>query len=171
MSEVFTSVAAAHRWLEDEGYGLTERTLGNHLKDGLCQAERYRNGKVKQITLAQLEKYARMHLVKTLPQGPQLDLKARLIKEQADKIELENAKKRGELINLAEEEQRDAMILAGFRRHLENSAADRLQGLLNDILKTVKDEKLRSEIVARQPGWLQQDLDLLADIFDGFVGV
>jgi len=165
---VFTSIAAAHAWLKQEGYDITDRSVRNHIQEGKLPAEKNRTGKVKSIRLIDLERYAKNHLQKIVA-DPTSD-RDRLVKGQADKVEIENKIKLGKLIDRETEEQRDAAILSGFRQHLETSAPDRLQGILADILKLIDDGNLRAAIIARQPGWLEQDMDMLADIFDEFEG-
>ena len=163
------SIPAAHAWLTAAGYAITERSVRNHVDQGMLPAKRSRNGRVEQIRILDLERYARQHLQRqTVAEIG--DDKARLIKQQADKLELENDLKRGRYLDKAEEEQRDAAILAGFRRHLETAAPDRLQSLLAEIAKDL-DEKTRARLVARQPEWLQADMDYLAGVFDRFEGV
>jgi hypothetical protein len=85
----------------------------------------------------------------------------------------------GRILYVDEEEQRDAKIFAGFRRHQENSAPERVQRNTSAILalvdEVVHDEdqraKVHSLVAARQPELIQRDLDFLADMFDQFKGV
>jgi len=162
-----SSIPAAHAWLVAQGYELTERSVRNHVEQGLLPAEKSRNGKVKQIRLLDLERYAKSHLQrKENDEGAD---RARLIKAQAEKIELENDAKRGKYLDRAEEEQRDAAVLAAFRRHLENAAPDRLQAIIAQVGKLV-DAETRNKIAARQPEWLQKDMDFMAKMFDRFGG-
>jgi hypothetical protein len=161
------SIPAAHRWLTEHGYDVTERTVRNHVDQGLLPAERSRGGKVKAIREIDLERYAKNNLTRNQPE--QGDDRTRLIRAQADEREFNLALKRGQYLDREEEEQRDAAVLAGLRRHLESAAPDRLQGILATI-STLVDEDTRAAIVARTPEWLQQDLDVLADIFDQFEG-
>lgn len=164
-----SSIPKAHTWLEEQGYNITERSVRNHVKQGLLPAERSKNGRVKAIRMIDLERYAKQHLAGGNNQAE--DSRAELIGLQADKLRLENDLKRGKYLLREEEEQRDAAILSGLRRHFETAAPDRLQAILADILKLVDSEALRTAIVARQPEWLQRDMDLLADAFDEFHGV
>ena len=165
---ILTSISEAHSWLIDSGYDITERSVLNHVRDGKLPAEKSRNNKVKAIRLIDLERYAKNHLQKISGTDDDRD---QLRKEQIRKLQLENDAKEGKFLNREEEEQRDAAILAGFRRHLEASAPDRLQGIIAEILKLIDDGNIRAAIVARQPAWLERDMDQLADIFDGFEGV
>jgi len=160
------NIPAAHAWLIENGYDITERSVRNHAKAGMLPAERTRNGKIKQIRIKDLDRYARQHLERT--DAPSDD-KARLLKAQADKLEIENDIKRGRYLDRAEEEQRDAAILASFRQHLERSAPDRLQSLLAEVGQHI-DATARAKINALQPQWLQRDLDSLAGMFDSFQG-
>ncbi len=166
--DTLDSIPAAHAWLQEEGYEITERSVRNHVQLGNLPAERSRNGKVKSIRLIDLKRYAKNHLQQA-DGSDQSDNRARLIKEQADKLELENDIKRGKYLDRAEEEQRDAAVLAAFRRHIEGSAPDRIQGFIAEIGKVIGDEA-RPMLVARQPEWLQQDMDFLSRMFDGFRG-
>jgi len=163
-----TSIPQAHNWLIDQGYDITERTVRNHVAGGMLPATRSRGGKVQEIRILDLENYAKNHLERAT--GEEEDARTRNIRLQGDARELDLAIKRGQFIDKDEEEQRDAAILSGLRRHLETSAPDRLQAILAEISKLVDDEALRSLIVARQPEWLQRDMDTLADIFDQFEG-
>lgn len=161
------SIAAAHAWLQAAGYNLTERSVRNHIDVGMLPARRAKNGKVEAIRMQDLERYARTHLAKNEP-DPGND-RDRLLKAQADKIELENDLKRGRYLDAAEEEQRDAAVLSAFRRHLEAAAADRLADQISTIIKELPKDQ-RNKITALQPAWLQQDLDFLATMFDQFQG-
>lgn len=168
--QTLSSIPAAHAWLTAQGYEITERSVRNHVDAGMLPAEKSRNGKIKQIRMLDLERYAKNHLQKA--SAIETDgHRTRMIKEQADKLELENNIKRGKYLDREAEEQRDAAILSGLRRNIENAAPDRLQAILAEILKLIEDQSLRAAIVARQPEWLQQDMDVLADVFDGFHGV
>jgi len=166
--KVLDSIPAAHAWLEEQGYDITECSVRNHVQLGNLPAEKSRNGKVKSIRLIDLERYARNHLQRNDGNDPS-DNRARLLKEQADKLELENNIKRGKYLDRAEEQQRDAAVLAAFRRHIEGGAPDRMHGFIAEIGKLVGDE-VRAMLVARQPEWLQQDMDYLSRMFDGFKG-
>lgn len=169
MSDTLATIADAHEWLTEQGFTVTERTVRNHIKSGMLPAQTSRNKKVTGIRLLDLARYAKIHLAKPDVADPS-DHRARLLKQQADKIELENDIKRGKYIDRAEEEQRDAAVLAGFRKHLENAAPDRLNELISDLLKGIKDEKVRASIIAMQPEWLESDMNRLADIFDTYHG-
>ena len=165
--EILSSISDAHSWLIDHDYDITERSVLNHVREGKLPAEKSRNNKVKSIRLLDLERYAKNHLQKIAGVDDERD---QLRKEQVRKLKLENDAKEGKFLNREEEEQRDAAILSGFRRHLEASAPDRLQGMIAEILKLIDDGNIRAAIVARQPAWLERDMDQLADIFDGFSG-
>jgi len=162
------SIPQAHAWLEEQGYDITERSVRNHVKQGLLPAERSRNGRVKSIRMIDLQRYAKKHLQRAASEAE--DSRSELISLQADKLRLENDLKRGKYLLREAEEQRDAAVLAGLRRHLETSAPDRLQAILAEVLKQIDSETIRAAIVARQPEWLQRDMDRLADIFDEFHG-
>lgn len=164
----FPSIPAAHAWLTEQGYHLTEKTLRNHVQQGKLPTEKHRNGKVKLIRLLDLERYARQWLDQPAGQVSD-DYRARLIKAQAEKTELDNDIKRGRYLDREKEEQRDAAVLASLRRHIESAAADRVQQFVADVVKHVSAET-RAVIVAKQPAWVQQDLDYLARMFDGFLG-
>lgn len=169
MTENLPSIPAAHAWLTEQGYRLTEKTLRNHVQQGKLPTEKHRNGKVKLIRLLDLERYARQWLDPTASADSD-DYRARLIKAQAEKTELDNDIKRGRYLDREKEEQRDAAILASFRRHIESAAADRMQQFIAEVTKHVTAET-RAVLIAKQPGWIQQDLDFLARMFDGFAGV
>lgn len=164
----FSGIPAAHSWLLTQGYQLTEKTLRNHVDQGKLPAEKHRNGKVKQIRMIDLDRYARQWLERNDPDAEN-NHRARLIKEQADKIALDNDIKRGRYLDREVEEQRDAAVLASFRRHIESATPDRLQEMIANISKMV-DADTRAKIVAMQPAWIASDLEFLSRMFDGFKG-
>ena len=102
--------------------GVTTRTIqawGKRQSDPLPAAERTIRGQAKTYDpQAAVRWYLRNELAKLGPDGEVLDLnaeRARLAKQQADKVEMENRRLRGELVPVAVVRRYLEKILAAFR--------------------------------------------------------
>lgn len=158
------SVTTAYDYLVAQGFTLTRRTLQNHIKAGLLGANKDRSGKVKSIDHAALEKYATAHLERRAMQE-EVSHRMRKEKAEADIAEAKAHRMRGMYLDATEEEQRDAAVLLGIRRHLEISVPDRAKQIISGISSLLTDEQ-RGQLSARLPELIEQDKETIADIFD-----
>lgn len=132
--------------------------------------EKNRTGKVTGIDHKALMKYAEAHLVKKsalLEMTEVLDDRSRLLKAQADKIELENKIKSGMYLLRSEEEARDARILAGIKQGVENFGSFIVQQLIIQAGEIIGEE-CRIKIGRMTPELLAYYNDQAQDLFDRY---
>ena len=124
------------------------------------------NGK-KVYTQKALDRYAQGHLKKTAVDAPD-DHRARLIKEQADKLALNNEITRGAYLLKSEEEQRDARVLAGIKQAVLNFGPFVIGDLLTLAGSLIGDDaahklgRLSPELLARYDDHAQELFDRFA---------
>lgn len=153
----FTSTIEAARWIMAEGYLVKERSAQDHVKQNVA---RQKDGTYLQ---KHVEEYARRtweNPGQTQLQ-PEMDDKARLIKAQADKLELGNEVTRGQYLLKSEEEARDARVLAAIKQAVENFGPFIIQDLI-----TIGKEQQHLDSAA--PTLLARYSDQAADLFNRF---
>uniref|UniRef100_A0A831UBU6 Uncharacterized protein n=1 Tax=Geobacter metallireducens TaxID=28232 RepID=A0A831UBU6_GEOME len=171
---MFKTIAEAHRYLVEQGFTLTDRTLANHIRQGLLGCDKDRRGRITNIDHKALMAYARAHLEKRGGGDVSVDcdIHEEIKRETLRKLRDENNRKAGLYLLKSEEEQRDAAVLAAFRRHLEAGSHERVQSILSDILgHPDMPDRLKSDLTARLPEYVHHDLEFLADMFDAFTRI
>lgn len=168
-AERLPNLEQAAAWLIQQGFLVSPRTVRNHAERVAAFPRKQKDGSYLQ---SEILDYARRSWEN--PSRPMVgdvapaDHTDAIKRETARKLQMDNDIKAGLYLLRSSEEQRDAAVLAGFRRHLESSAPERLQALLAEIGAHLPDD-VKGIVTARQPEYLQRDLDFLADMFDGFV--
>lgn len=122
------------------------------------------------FTAADLDFYARaVHLrPRTIELKPTEDHDDRLKRAQAEEREIRVAKLRGELIDAAQEEARDARLWFAVRTDLENHAPVIVNELLNRIADIGIPEEITARIADLAPELRTAYEDALAEIFDRY---
>lgn len=153
-------------YLTGQGYKVSRRTLYSHRAQGILK-EQAGGGYLLYV----VDAYARHHLERpgiAAPGGSAgagADHRARLVKAMAEERELKVSQLRGNLLNAAEEEARDAAVLLGIRRHMENSGAEIVKGIIADLAVVLTTEQQAAAMV-RLPEWIEHYRDRLAAAFD-----
>lgn len=158
----FSTVLEAARWIMAEGYLVKERSAHDHIKNNI---PRQKDGTYLQ---KHIDDYARRtweNPGRLAAEPDNTDHKARLVKAMADEREIKVKQLQSNLIDASEEEQRDAAVLLGIRRHLEVHVPDRAKALVAAVSQLLTDDQ-RGELTARLPEIIENDLDQIADIFD-----
>lgn len=168
-AERLPNLEQAAAWLIQQGFLVSARTVRNHADRVAGFPRKQKDGSYLQAEVLDYARRAWENPSQPLVGDDKPADHADAIKrETARKLQMDNDIKAGHYLLRSSEEQRDAAVLAGFRRHLESSAPERLQALLAEIGAHLPDG-VKGIITARQPEYLQRDLDFLADMFDGFV--
>lgn len=160
----FTTLVEAVRWVIEQGYLVKERSAHDHIKAGV---PRQKDGTWLQ---KQVEEYAQRtwenpsRTVEAVQDGDG-GHKARLLKANADLMELKVLEKQGNLLDAAEEEARDAAVLLAIRRHLELFGPELLKAIINDLAGMVPDE-IRTQMLQRLPEWNEGYQERVAEVFD-----
>lgn len=105
---------------------------------------------------------------KTSAPAQQNDSKDRLHAAMADERELKLAQLRGELIDAAEEEARDARLWAAIRSDIESEAPAIVNELVNRIATLGLDDVTHQRILNLVPELRMTYEDAVADIFDRY---
>jgi hypothetical protein len=135
----FRNLAEVARWLIRQGYKVNERTVRNHHKAGLFPVQA--GGEFRQ---ADIEAYAKNHLDRPGYEGeysPAGSAKDRLAEAMAEERELRNKKLKGELIDAAEEEARDARLWRAVRADMENHAPGVINELVDRVMAAISDQR------------------------------
>jgi hypothetical protein len=163
----FRSIAEVARFLIRQGYKVQERTLRNHHKSGLFPV--HVGGEFRQ---QDIEAYAEKNLKRPGYEGQGTGgtptAKDRLAEAMADGKELDNKKKRGELIDAAEEEARDAKLWRAVRADIENYAPAIITELVERVLSCDPPEELRHRITTLIPELRVTYEDFIAEMFDRY---
>jgi len=163
----FRNLAEVSRWLTRQGYKAQERTVRNHHKSGLFPAQP--GGEYRQ---QDIETYAKNHLDRPgysdKNMGGTANAKDRLAEAMAEGKELDNKKKRGELVDAAEEEARDAKLWRAVRADIENYAPGIITELVERVLSCDPPEELRHRITALIPELRVTYEDFIAEMFDRY---
>ena len=96
------------------------------------------------------------------------EAKDRLTSAMASERELKLSQLRGELIDAAEEEARDARLWAAVKADIENHAPAIVHELINRILPIVEDDDLRQRILGMGQELRMTYEDAIYDIFDRY---
>jgi hypothetical protein len=157
----YPTQAQARDYLASQGCPIAAGKFSQDFNKGLLKQSVILGKKV--WTEDTLNKYAHRFLVRTVSTSAfQTDNhKERLVKEQADKIALENEYRRGQYLLKSEEEQRDARILAGIKQAVENFGPFIIQDLI-----TISKEQGNLEAAA--PQLMARYSDQAADLFHRF---
>ena len=167
---MYPSIPQALKALHDNGYDVPKRTFYDHVSKGLIGVEKSRTGKVNGIDHKALMRYAEAHLVKKsaiVEMAEQMDDRSRLLKAQANKIELENKIKEGQYLLRSEEEARDARILAGIKQGVENFGPFIVQQLIIQAGDHIGVD-CRAKIGRLAPELLAYYSDQAQDLFDRY---
>jgi len=169
----FKTASDAGRWIVAQGYvglqgvlslEMARKEIGKLKKDP-------RNGYPFQIVKKLADKTwggkadEEIADIITLPAGNLLDAKERYLNAQAEEKEWKLKQLQGQLIDVAEEERRDVLVLLGIRRHLETAVPDRAISMLAKI-KTLIPEEQHGIINAHLPEIIEADREVIADMFD-----
>jgi hypothetical protein len=163
----FRNLAEVARWLIKQGYKVQERTVRNHHKAGLFPVQQ--GGEYRQ---QDIEAYAKNHLERPGydDQGPVGggNAKDRLAEAMAEERELRNKKLKGELIDAAEEEARDARLWRAVRADIENHAPAVITELVERVLACDPPDDLRHRVTALVPELRVSYEDFIAEMFDRY---
>lgn len=96
------------------------------------------------------------------------EAKDRLTMAMAQERELKLASLRGELINLAEEEARDAKLWAAVKSDIENHAHAIVHELINRVLPIIPDDDLKAKVLSISHELKLTYEDAVADIFNRY---
>lgn len=159
----FATLQAAAEHVRELGFIVGQRSAENHIKAGVAREKdgTYLQTKVEEFAGRTWENPSRSAAV----DADDDSYKARLVKANAEMMELKLAERRGALLDAAEEEARDAAILLGIRRHLENGVPERIKRMIAD-LAVVMTEEQQALAMTRLPEWIELELERVADAFD-----
>lgn len=93
------------------------------------------------------------------------DNSERLKKAMAEEREYKLRQLKGALLDAAEEERRDALLLLGIRRHLEMSVPDWISAMVSGIAKNLTDDQ-RAQLAIRNPEIAELMNESIAESFD-----
>lgn len=159
--EKFKTQAAALQYLQ-RSYKIEKSKLSKDVQDGKVPR------KDGAFAAKDLEYYAnacRLEL-KTSEQQPVLsDNSERLKKAMAEEREYKLQQLKGALLDAAEEERRDAMLLTGVRRHLEMSVPDWISAMVSAVSKSLTDDQ-RAQLAIRNPEIAELMHESIAESFD-----
>ena len=162
----FKNLSEVSRYLIRKGYKVQERTVRNHRKAGLFPIQP--GNKFRQ---EDIDAYAKNHL--DPPAGQDLagagnGHKDRLVAAQAEEREFRLAQLKGQLIDAAEEEARDARLWKAVRADIEQQAPGVINELVERVLALAPPEDLRHKVLAMIPELRDSYEDYLAEMFDRF---
>jgi hypothetical protein len=165
----FSTVLEAARWVMAHGFLVKERSACDHIKAGVPRQKdgTYLQAQVEEYAVRTWENPSRQML-----EGGEEDSghKARLLRANADLMELKVAEKKGALLDAAEEEARDAAILLGIRRHMEQGLPERIKAMVAELAGAWREgmtaEEFSAAAMVRLPEWIEADMDRLAEAFD-----
>lgn len=158
----FVTLQAAAEHVRELGFIVGQRSAENHIKAGVAREKdgTYLQAKVEEFAGRTWENPSR-----SAADADDDSYKARLVKANAELMELKVAEKRGAVLDAAEEEARDAAVLLGIRRHLENGVPERIKRMIAD-LSAVMTEEQQALAMTRLPEWIELELERVADAFD-----
>jgi hypothetical protein len=161
--ERFKTQAAALEYLQRR-FKIEKSKLSKDVQDGRCPR------KDGMYTVKDLDFYASAcHLeAKNSEPRPDNDHDSRLRAAQADERELRVARLKGELIDAAEEEARDARLWYAIRSDLENEGPRVINELINRIAALHLPEEHQARIMSLVPELKNTYEDALAEIFDRY---
>jgi hypothetical protein len=162
----FKNLSEVSRWLIREGYKVQERTVRNHHKANLFPAQ-----PGGEFRLQDIEAYAQVHLERPGHADRERDktsAKDRFLEAQAEEKSLKVAQLKGQLIDAAEEEARDAKLWRSIRGEIEQQAPTVVTDLVERVLALGLPEELHQRLTALVPGLQEEYRESVADIFDRF---
>lgn len=161
--EKFKTQAAALEYLQ-RNWIIQKSKLSNDVSAGRCPR------KDGCFSSKDLDFYASaVHLQPANSQAaPKDDANERIKNAAAEEKEIRVAKLRGDLIDAAEEEARDARLWAAVKSDLENHAPLIVDELVNRVVSIVEDEQVRERIHKLAPELRATYEDAVADIFDRY---
>lgn len=120
-AEQFKNVEQAASWIVDQGFLTTARTVRNHAK-GATFPRRQKDGSyLKADILEYAEKnWENPSRREREPEAPKGDINEKIKQETLRKLQIENDKKLGSLIPLADEIRRRVNIIAGLKIAMQN---------------------------------------------------
>lgn len=147
--------------LQESGFIVSQRTIYNHIEQGLLK--RSSSG---EFSSADVDRYAESNL--DTADGGDIDTyKERLAAARAAMAEIELAKMKGELLDAAAEEARDAALLLELRRDEERWGGELWQKLI-DYFEPIIEPDAIAQLQQRQAEFKEFYLDAVADRFDAF---
>lgn len=161
----FATVSEAVRYVIAQGYLVKERSAADHIKGNLArQADgSYLKAHVDDYALRTWDNPRQAAETAASEEGD--GYKARLTKATAELAELKLAERKGNLLDAAEEEARDAAVLLGIRRHLEIGVPERIKGMIADLAGLLSEEQA-ALAMTRLPEWIEMEMERLAESFD-----
>lgn len=159
----FATVIEASRWVMAQGYLVKERSACDHIKAGVAREKdgTYRQDKVEDYARRTWENPAQA----VVESAAADDYKGRLLKANAELMELKVKQQHGRLLDAAEEEARDAAVLLAIRRHLELGVVERVKGMIGDLSDILSEEQQAAAMV-RLPEWIELEQERIAAAFD-----
>lgn len=169
VEETLKNLEDISRWVVTEGYIVSPRTVRNHStrpgfphrqKDGTwlkCEIEAYADANWDNPSRRKAE---------TAPTVP--DARDRLQIAMAEERELKNQKLRGELIDAAEEEIRDARLWGAVRADIENRAPNVINEMIERVLALDLSDVDKAEISALVPTLRTIYEDFIDEMFDRY---
>lgn len=161
--EKFKTQAAALEYLQ-RNFIIQKSKLSNDVSAGRCpRKDGYFSSK-------DLDFYAAaVHLPPANSQAaPKDDGVDRFKRAMAEEREIKVAMLKGNLIDAAEEEARDARILAAIKTDIENNGPAIISELINRVMAIVDDEQIRERIQKLSPELRMTYEDGVAGIFDRY---
>ena len=144
------SIPEILNYLTGQGFKTARRTLYLHKQQGILR-EQIGGG----FSIKAVDDYARRNLERPGIEAPPLavsgDDRARLMKAQADKIELDNEIKQGLYLIKAEEEARDARLWFAVKTDIENYGSTLIKELVNRIAALKLPDEVNGKIVSLVP--------------------
>lgn len=161
--EKFATQAAALAYLQ-RAWQIKKSKLSKDVRDGKVPK------KDGQFTAADLDFYARAAHLKprTIDPQPAQDGSDRLKSAMAEEREIRVKQLKGELIDAAEEEARDARLWFAVRSDIENHAPAVVNELINRIAALDLPEDITARIHALAPELRAAYEDTIAEIFDRY---
>lgn len=166
----FATMVDAVHWVMAAGYLVKERSCADHLKANVARQD---DGS---LLKTKVEEYAERTWDNPSRQlqgacgDEDTSHKARLVKATADLAELKVKERMGSLLDAAEEEARDAAVLLGVRRHIEQGIPERVKRMVADLALVWREgmtaEEFTAAAMVRLPEWTEMEMERLADAFD-----
>ena len=162
--EKFKTQAAALQYLQ-RTYKIEKSKLSADVQSGKVPRK---DGSFSAKDLDYYANACRLELKTSEPQQPNDDGSERLKVAQAELAELKLQERRGQLIDAAEEEARDARLWFAVRTDIENQGPNIINHLINRIGDLGLPEEIHQRVTALVPELRQEYEDQLADIFDRY---
>lgn len=168
-AETLKNLEDVARWVVTEGYIVSPRTVRNHsTRPGFPHMQKdgtWLKSEVEAYADANWENPSRRKQ-DTAPPVP--DARNRLQEAMADERELKNQKLRGELIDAAEEEIRDARLWGAVRADIENRAPNVVNEMVERVLALDLPDSIKAEILALVPTLRTIYEDFIDEMFDRY---